>query len=61
MARAVGSVASLGRFSAEMRFFGAMRIPLQRGRDFTLEDGVGSESVAIVSETLEALWPGVDP
>ena len=42
-------------------YFGTMRIPLVRGRDFTDDDGAAAPRVAIVNETLaRRLWPGED-
>lgn len=43
-------------------FFAVVRIPLVRGRTFTMRDDTLSEPVAIVSQHLaEALWPARDP
>jgi putative ABC transport system permease protein len=43
-------------------YFGAMRIDVVRGRDFTNADGAGSEPVIVVSETFAAkFWPHEDP
>ena len=43
-------------------YFRAMRIPLRRGRVFTLEDGTAAPRVTVVSEsTANRLWPGQDP
>jgi predicted permease len=43
------------------RYFKAIGVPLARGRDFTRDDRVGSELVAIVSEDFaRAAWPGGD-
>lgn len=40
-------------------YFGAMRIPLKRGRGFTAEDGPTAPQVALVNETLAAqIFPG---
>jgi putative ABC transport system permease protein len=40
-------------------YFGAMGIPLEQGRGFTDDDGIGRPGVAIVSETLaRKLFPG---
>jgi predicted permease len=42
-------------------YFGALRVPLVRGRLFRAEDGAGAPDAAIVSESLAAaLWPGED-
>jgi predicted permease len=43
-------------------YFGTMRIPLVRGRDFSDADRAGNTLVAILNETfVKALWPGQDP
>ncbi len=43
-------------------FFATLGIPLRAGRDFTLSDGPGSESVVIVNAAMaKLLWPGKDP
>jgi putative ABC transport system permease protein len=43
-------------------YFGAMRIPLLRGRTFERRDQPGAAHVAVVSESLaEISWPGEDP
>ena len=43
-------------------YFGAAGIRLQAGREFTDEDRVSSEPVAMVNQTLaRTLWPGQDP
>jgi predicted permease len=43
-------------------YFGAMRIPIRAGRDFTEHDRVGAPKVAIVNESMaRRLWPGQDP
>jgi len=43
-------------------YFETMRIPLQRGRDFTAADRRGAPRVAILNEAFaEQLWPGRDP
>ncbi len=43
-------------------YFGAMGIPLARGRAFDSRDHAGASPVAIVDETLAArYWPGRDP
>lgn len=53
-------------FSVEMQYvspgyFGAMRIPLRGGRDFSDENRVGSAQVVVVNETMaRRLWPGQD-
>jgi putative ABC transport system permease protein len=42
-------------------YFGALGLPLRRGRDFTEDDRAGGQSVAIVDETLARVaWPGQD-
>jgi putative ABC transport system permease protein len=43
-------------------FFGTMRMPVLKGRDFTPADRLGSPPVALVSEELARLaWPGRSP
>ena len=43
-------------------FFGAMHIPIIKGRDFTKYDGRTAHRVVIVSRDLSAkIWPGQDP
>jgi predicted permease len=43
-------------------YFSLMRIPIVKGRGFTLNDNVDSRHVIIVNETLaRRLWPGEDP
>ena len=43
-------------------YFGAMRIPVLRGREFTEADATGNPPVVLLSsETARGLWPGQDP
>ncbi len=43
-------------------FFRTLRIPMLRGRDFTLADSAGAPAVAIINETMaRRLWAGQDP
>jgi predicted permease len=43
-------------------YFGAMRIPMRQGRDFTDADRVGAPGAVIVNRTLaRQVWPGEDP
>ena len=43
-------------------YFRTMRIPLLKGRDFTLQDGPKSPQVAIINETMAHLfWPNQNP
>jgi predicted permease len=43
-------------------FFGALGIPVRRGRDFTEQDGLGTEEVVIINEALaSAHFKGKDP
>ena len=43
-------------------YLDVLRIPLLKGRDFTLADREGTPRVAIVNETMaERFWPGQDP
>jgi putative ABC transport system permease protein len=43
-------------------YFSAMGIPLRAGRDFSTRDGLSSEPVIIINETLASrVWPGEDP
>jgi predicted permease len=43
-------------------YLGLMRIPLERGRDFTDRDRAGSLPVAIVNQSFaRRFWPGEDP
>ena len=43
-------------------YFETLGIPLAKGRDFTLDDGPGSEPVVIVNQSMaRIMWPGEDP
>jgi predicted permease len=43
-------------------YLGLYRIPILRGRAFTLDDKAGAPTVAIINEALaKQLWPGEDP
>jgi predicted permease len=43
-------------------YFGAMGMPVIRGRGFTAEDGPGAQPVAVVNQTMaRRLWPAADP
>jgi putative ABC transport system permease protein len=43
-------------------FFHTMKIPMVRGRDFTMHDNAGAAWVAIVNETMaRRFWPDEDP
>jgi len=43
-------------------YFATLGIPLLRGRGFTPQDRLGSESVCVIDDTLaRRYWPGVDP
>lgn len=43
-------------------YFTTFRIPLRRGRGFTVEDRAGAPPVAIINRaTVDQLWPGQDP
>jgi putative ABC transport system permease protein len=43
-------------------YFGAMRIPLRRGRAFSADDRAGSPPVVIINETMaRRFWPREDP
>lgn len=43
-------------------FFGAMQMPIRRGRGFTREDGPGVPAVAVINETMAArVFAGEDP
>ena len=43
-------------------YFGTMRIPIRRGRDFTAFDGPNSVPVVIINDTLaREIFPGEDP
>jgi predicted permease len=43
-------------------YFGLMRIPMARGREFTAQDRTGSLPVVIVNESFaRRFWPGEDP
>src|SRR5213596_3574908 len=48
--------------SVSRSYFTTFRIPIQRGRGFTVEDRAGAASVAIINRTTaDQLWPGQDP
>src|SRR5438094_7067124 len=48
--------------SVSRSYFTTFRIPIQRGRGFTVEDRAGAPSVAIINRTTaDQLWPGQDP
>jgi predicted permease len=43
-------------------YFATLRVPLLRGREFTVRDSASAPRVVIVNETLaRRLWPGEDP
>jgi predicted permease len=43
-------------------YFGTMRLPLVRGRDFTEDDTASARPVAIINEhAARQIWPGQDP
>ncbi len=43
-------------------YFETLGIPLIKGRDFTMDDGPGTEPVVIVNQSMaKLLWPGEDP
>lgn len=49
-------------FPVSTDYFKTLRIPVLRGREFTVQDSLASTQVAIVNETLaRTLWPGEDP
>jgi putative ABC transport system permease protein len=51
-----------GRFTVDGGYFGALRIPLLRGRTFNAGDRPGTTPVVILGESLaDKLWPGGDP
>jgi hypothetical protein len=44
------------------QYFDVFRIPILRGRNFSMEEGASAAAVVIVSEaTAKRLWPGQDP
>ncbi|HVH08526.1 MAG TPA: ABC transporter permease [Gemmatimonadales bacterium] len=52
----------LRSFSVSPDYFTMFRIPIRRGRGFTVEDRAGAPSVAIINRTtVDQLWPGQDP
>jgi predicted permease len=56
-----GDRASANLRLASPQYFGTMRIPLRRGRDFTEHDETGAPRVAIINETAaRSFWPGKD-
>ena len=47
-----------GVMAVSADYFATLRIPLRAGREFTAQDRLGSEAVAVISETLaRRLWP----
>jgi len=49
-------------YSITPEYFQVMRIPLERGRQFTKQDREGAPLVAIISEkTARTLWPNQEP
>ncbi len=53
---------SLNLESIHPNYFETLRVPLMRGRTFTVADRAGTPDVAIVSEDVaEHTWPGEDP
>ena len=58
----VGNQPSAAYYAATPGYFGALRIPIKRGRDFTEHDDAESPAVAIISESMaRQFYPGEDP
>jgi putative ABC transport system permease protein len=50
---------SADAYSVSPEYFRVLRIPVKRGRTFTSEDRMGSERVAVISESCaRRMWPG---
>jgi putative ABC transport system permease protein len=48
--------------TATAEYFSTLRIPIRRGRDFTIADREGTQQVVIVSESMaRKFWPDEDP
>jgi predicted permease len=61
-APARGTEPSVGVHWVTPDWFAAMRIPLRRGRWFTMSDRLGTQKVVLVNETAaKRYWPGEDP
>jgi putative ABC transport system permease protein len=59
---AVGNQPSAAYYSATPGYFGALRIPIKSGRDFTAHDNAGAPPVAIISESMaHRFYPGENP
>ncbi len=60
--RIPGALPAAGYNSVSPGYFGTMRIPLLRGRDFQVSDNDSAQRVAIINEAMAAeYWPDRDP